>query len=97
MAEWLSALIFHYRALTIRHIAVSGVGSSPTRGTCETSQVLLADVSGGLCSVFSHPMTGPSQMSGNNFERDVKLNQKYSKQYLGELVSSPDKNKWSCW
>ena len=38
----------HYRAKTFDHLtAVSGVGSSPTRGTCETSQqVQLAVVLG---------------------------------------------------
>ena len=59
-------------------------------GTCETSQVLLADVSGGLCSGFSHLLIGPSHMSGNYLERGVQLNQKYSKQYFGELVTSPN-------
>ena len=33
--------------------AVSGVGSSPALATCETSQVLLAGVSGGFFSGFS--------------------------------------------
>ena len=43
MAEWLRALIFHYCAEPFDHpTTVFGVGSSPTRGTCETSQVLLA-------------------------------------------------------
>ena len=51
MAEWLRALIVHYRSLPFDYLtAVSGVGSSPTWGTCETSQVLLVAVSGG----FSH-------------------------------------------
>ena len=36
--------------------AVSGVGSSPTLATCETSQVLLAGVSGGFPGVLLfHP------------------------------------------
>ena len=47
MAEWLRALIFYYRVLPFDHLtAVSGVGSSPTRGTCEISQVLLEEVPG---------------------------------------------------
>ena len=32
--------------------AVTGVGSSPAMATCETSQVLLAGVSGGFPGVF---------------------------------------------
>ena len=52
--------------------AVSGVGSSPALATCETSQVLLAGMSGGFSRgtpVFAHLLSGPS-----NLERDVKLN-----------------------
>ena len=49
MAEWLRALIFHYHTQPFDHLtAVSGVGSSPTPGTCETSQVLLGGVPGGF-------------------------------------------------
>ena len=50
LPEWLRALIFHYRTLPFDHrTAVSGVvASSRTRCTCETSQVLLAGVSGGF-------------------------------------------------
>ena len=46
MVELLRPLIFHYRALSFDHLtAVTGVGSSPTRGTCETSfSVLLLGV-----------------------------------------------------
>ena len=55
MAEWLRALIFHYRTSPFDHLtAVSGVGSSPAVVTCETSQVLLAVVSGGFSQGFSH-------------------------------------------
>ena len=50
--------------------AVSGVGSSPALATCETSQVLLAGVSGVFfffffrgSPVFAHLLIGPSQMS----------------------------------
>ena len=42
--------------------ALSGVGSSPIRGICETSQVLLADVPGGFSwgsSVFVPPTNRP--------------------------------------
>ena len=59
MAEWLRALIFHYRTYPFDHLtAVSGVGSSPVLATCETSQVLLAGVSGGFSRgspVFAPP------------------------------------------
>ena len=53
------------RHLTIRSSAVSGVGLSPALATCETSQVLLAGVSGVFsrgCSLpFSpHLLIGPS-------------------------------------
>ena len=41
VAEWLRALIFHYRTQPLDHLtAVSGVGSSPALATRETSQVL---------------------------------------------------------
>ena len=43
MAEWV-------RSLNLT--AVSGVGSSPALATCETSQVLLAGVSGGFPEVL---------------------------------------------
>ena len=58
---------------------MSGVGSSPVLTTCETSQVLLAGVPGGFSRgspVFAHLLIGPSRMSRNNLERDVKLNKK---------------------
>ena len=50
MAEWLRALIF--RSPFDHLTAVFYVGSSPTRGICETSQVLLVDVSG-VFSIFA--------------------------------------------
>ena len=47
MAQWLRELTFVYRTYPLDHLtAVSCVGSSPTRGKCETGQVLLAGVSG---------------------------------------------------
>ena len=58
---------------------MSGVGSSPALGTCETNQVLLADVPGGFSRgspAFAHLLIGPSHMSWNNLEMDVKLNLK---------------------
>ena len=57
MAERLRALFFNDH-LT----AVSGVGSSPTLSTCETSQVLLAGVQGGFSrgsSCFHSPTDWP--------------------------------------
>ena len=51
------------RALFLNHLtAVSGVGSSPALATCETSQVLLADVLGGFSRgppVFAPPTDWP--------------------------------------
>ena len=47
MADWVRSLYFsalNHSSLT----AVTGVGSSPELATCETSQVLLAGVSGGF-------------------------------------------------
>ena len=58
---------------------MSGVGSSSALATCETSQVLLAGVSGGFSRgspVFGHLPVGPSHMNWNNLGRDVKLNLK---------------------
>ena len=43
VAEWVRSLYF---------TAVSGVGSSPALATCETSQILLAGVSGGFPGVL---------------------------------------------
>ena len=63
MAEWLRALIFHYRTKLFDHLtAVSGVGSSPALATCETNQVLLAGVSDGFSRrspVFTPPTNWP--------------------------------------
>ena len=63
MAEWLSALIFHNCTIPLNHLtAASGVGSIPTRGTCETSQVLLVGVSGGFSwgsPIFTPPTDWP--------------------------------------
>ena len=44
MTDWSRALLNHFNHLT----ALSDMGSSPTWGTCETSQVLLVGVSGGF-------------------------------------------------
>ena len=56
MAERLRALFLNH---SLDHLTiVSGVGSSPSRATCETSQVLLAGVSGGFSRgspVFAPP------------------------------------------
>ena len=51
------------RTLPFDHLtAVSGVGTSPALATCETSQVLLAGVSGGFSRgspVFAPPTDWP--------------------------------------
>ena len=63
VAEWLRALIFHYSTLPFDHLtAVTGVGLSPALATCETSQTLLAGVSGGFSRgspVFAPPTDRP--------------------------------------
>ena len=62
MAEWLRALFLITHCLT----AVSGVGSSPTLGTCETNQILLEGVPGVFSRgspIFAHLLIGPSHMS----------------------------------
>ena len=63
MAECLRAQIFHYRTSPFDHLtAVSCVGLSPALATCETSQVLLASVSGGFSRgspVFAPPTDWP--------------------------------------
>ena len=60
---------------------MSGVGSSPALATCETSQVLLAGVSGGFPGVL--PFRPTYRLARlyecNNLERDIKLNQKKKK------------------
>ena len=53
MVEWLRALIFHLNT-ALNHLIISplsGVGSSPAQGRCETSQVLLVGVPGGFSRV----------------------------------------------
>ena len=57
---------------------MSGVGSSPALATCETSQVLLAGVSGGFPGVLPFCLTYrlTRLYECNNLERDIKLNQK---------------------
>ena len=65
--------------------AVTGVGSSPALATCETSQVLLAGVSGGFPRVLlfrPHLPIGSSRYECNNLERDIKLNKKTKTQHL---------------
>ena len=69
------------RALFLNRAIISPLclGSSPALATCETSQVLLVGVPGGFSRgslVFAHLLIGPSHMSLNNLERDVKLNKK---------------------
>ena len=55
MALWVRSL--NFSALSFDHLtAVTGVGSSPALAACETSQVLLAGVSGGFPVVLRfHP------------------------------------------
>ena len=74
----MSGFRLHFMGLLPKVLtAVSGVGLSPTLATCETSQLLLAGVSGVFISWFFRPFSaklliGPSHMSLNNLERDVK-------------------------
>ena len=57
MAEWVRSLYFSALLKSFDHLTtVSGVGSSPALATCETSQVLLAGVSGGFPGVLSFPL-----------------------------------------
>ena len=60
---------------------MSGVGSSPALATCETSQVLLAGVSGGFPGVlpFRPPIDWLVSMSEIILKWDIKLNQKKKK------------------
>ena len=64
LAERLKALFLNH---SIDHFTtVSGIGSSPVLATCQTSQVLLAGVSGGFSlgsPIFAHLLIGPSHMS----------------------------------
>ena len=58
---------------------MTGVGSSPALATCETSQVLLAGVSGGFPGVLPFRPTyrlARLEMSEIILKRDAKLNQK---------------------
>ena len=53
VAEWVRSLNFSALNHSVDHLtAVSGVGSRPTLVTCDTSQVLLAGVSGGFPGVL---------------------------------------------
>ena len=75
IAKWLKPLSSLPRVI---------IGSShvlrfnPRTDTCETCQILIAGAPGGLSQgsrVFAfNLLIGPSQMSGNNLERDVNLN-----------------------
>ena len=91
VAEWLRWLI-HYRPWSFDHLtAVTGVGSSPTRVTSGTSQVLLARESGGFSGVlpFSpHLLIGSSRYEWNNLERDVKLNKKKKKKKKKKKINN---------
>ena len=78
---WAAPVAERLRALD-QLIAVSGVGSSPALATCETRQVLIAGVPGGFSRgspVFAYILIGPSHMSRNNLERDVKLKKNYER------------------
>ena len=56
---------------------MTGVGSSPALATCETSEVLLAGVSGGFPGVL--PFRSTYRLARLDMsERDVKLNKKCS-------------------
>ena len=68
MAEWLRALVLYYSAESIDNLtAVSGVGSSSTLCTCETSKDLLAGMPGGfflgVLPFSTHLPIGPSHIS----------------------------------
>ena len=69
---------------------MSGAGSSPALATCETSQILLAgvpDVFSWGSPVFAHLLIGPSYMSLNNLERDVKLKKRNSCYFYEKMIS----------
>ena len=68
---------------------MSGVGSSPALATCETSQVLLAGVSGGFPGVLLFP---PTYRLACLYERDIKLNQK-KKEKKSKLKFEPYQEK----
>ena len=64
---------------------MTGVGSSPALATCETSQVLLADVPGDFSrssAVFAHVLIGPSHMSWGPKTELKKKNLVYSTKIL---------------
>ena len=78
---WAAPVAERLRALD-QLIAVSAVGSSPALATCETRQVLIAGVPGSFSRgspVFAYILIGPSHMSRNNLERDVKLKKNYER------------------
>ena len=53
VAEWVRTVAVFQRSKSFDHLtAVSGVGWSPALATCETSEVLLAGVSGGFPRVL---------------------------------------------
>ena len=61
--DFLDTILQSAVSLSLNHLtAVSGVGSSPALATCETSQVLLAGVSGGFSRgspIFAPPTYWP--------------------------------------
>ena len=60
MAERLRALFLNHSIIS--SLCLSGMGSSPALATCETSQVLLAGVSGGFSwgsPIFAPPTDWP--------------------------------------
>ena len=85
---WVKCCTFTSKPSRISRVtAVAGVGSSPTRVTCGTSQVLLAGVSGGFPGVLPfRPTYWSSRYEWNNLERDVKLNKKKRKKRCNSCV-----------
>ena len=74
MVKWLRALFLNH---SYHFTTVSGVGSSPTLASCETSKFCLRVRQVFFLGVFSfltHLLIGMSHLSWNNLERDVKLN-----------------------
>ena len=71
---------------------MSGVGSSPALATCETSQVLLAGVSGGFPGVL--PFRPTYRLSRlyecNNLERDIKLDPKKERKRFPDFQSKSE-------
>ena len=72
--------------------AATSVRSNPALATCETSQVLLAGVSGGFPGVLPFRLTsiGSSRYESNNLERDVKLNKKQQQKQHCSWASLPE-------